>query len=61
MPSFATLQSDVASTIVVDVTNAPFLAIFPEWVLAAEGRIVRELDLVAANVRDSSASTTAGR
>lgn len=60
MPTYSTLLTDVASTIVVDATNAPFLAIFPEWVLAAEGRIVRELNLVAANVRDSSASTTAG-
>jgi hypothetical protein len=60
MPSYSNLLADVANTIVVEPTNAPLLAIFPEWVLAAEGRIVRELDLVAANVRDSSASTTAG-
>ncbi len=61
MPStYNDLLADVASTIVVDADNAPFLAIFPEWVLAAENRIIRELDLVAANVRDDSASTTAG-
>lgn len=60
MPTYAQLISDVASTIVVDATNAPFLAIFPEWTLAAESRIIRELDLVAANVRDGSASTVAG-
>lgn len=60
MPNYAQLLSDTASTIVVDASNAAFLAIFPEWVLAAEGRIVRELDLVAANVRDSSASCTPG-
>lgn len=60
MPNYSTLLSDVASTIVVDANNAPFLAIFPEWVLSAEGRIVRELNLVAANVRDSSASCTPG-
>lgn len=60
MPTYAQLISDVASTIVVDPSNAPFLAIFPEWTLAAESRIIRELDLVAANVRDSSASTVAG-
>lgn len=60
MPNFAQLYSDVSSTIVVDSSNAALAAIFPEWVLSAEGRIVRELNLVAANVRDSSASTTAG-
>ncbi len=60
MPTYSNLLADISSTIVVDPTNAPFLAIFPEWILAAEGRIVRELDLVAANVRDGSASTTAG-
>ncbi len=61
MPStYNDLLADVASTIVVDSTNAALLAIFPEWVLAAENRIIRELDLVAANVRDDSASTTAG-
>lgn len=60
MPTYSTLFSNVASTIVVDESSTALLAIFPEWVLAAEGRIVRELDLVAANVRDSSASTTAG-
>src|SRR5262245_54590841 len=60
MPNYATLFSDVSSTIVVDSTDTELTAIFPEWVLAAEGRIIRELDLVAANVRDSSASTTAG-
>lgn len=60
MPTYDQIKSDVASTIVVDPTNAPFLAIFPEWTLAAESRIIRELDLVAANVRDGSASTVAG-
>lgn len=60
MPNFSQLFSDISSTIVVDPSNAPLIAIFPEWVLAAEGRIVRELDLVAANVRDGSASTVAG-
>lgn len=60
MPNYTQLLSDVSSTMVVDPTNAPFLAIFPELTLAAENRIVRELDLVAANVRDSSASTVSG-
>lgn len=61
MPStYNDLIAAVASTIVVDAGNAAFLAIFPEWVLAGEKRIVREINLVAANVRDGSASTAAG-
>lgn len=60
MPTYSNLLADCASTMVVDATNAPFLAIFPQLINAAEGRVIRELDLVAANVRDSSASTTAG-
>lgn len=61
MPStYNELLADVASTIVVDADNAAMLAVFPSWVQEAESRIVRELDLVAANVRDGSASTSAG-
>ena len=60
MPTYSTLLSDVASTIVVDSTDTALNAIFPEWILSAEGRIVRDLDLMASNVRDSSASTTSG-
>lgn len=59
MPTYTDLLADVSNTIVVEPTNAPFLAIFPQFINAAEGRIIRELDLVAANIRDSSASTTA--
>lgn len=60
MGTYSGLLSDVASTIVVDATNANLTAIFPNWITSAEGRVVRDLDLVAANVRDSSSSTTAG-
>lgn len=59
MTTYNQLISDVSSTIVVDADNAAMLAVFPEWVLSAENRIVRELNLLAANVRDGSASTTA--
>lgn len=60
MPTYSNLLADTASAMVIEATNAPFLAQFPQFINAAEGRIIRELDLVAANVRDSSASTVAG-
>lgn len=59
MPTYSDLLADISNTIVVEPTNAPLLAIFPQWLNAAEGRIIRELDLVAANVRDSTTSTVA--
>ncbi len=60
MPAYSNLLADVASTLVVDATNAAFLAIFPQWINAAEGRCYRELNLLDASVRDSSASTVTG-
>lgn len=59
MPTYSDLLADISNTVVVDPANAPLLAIFPQWINAAEGRVIRELDLVAANIRDSSASTAA--
>ena len=58
MPSYTNLIADISSTIVVEPTNAAFLAIFPQWINAAEGRVYRELNLLDASVRDSSASCT---
>lgn len=60
MPTYSNLLADVSNTVVVDPTNAPLLAIFPQWINYAEGRIYRELDMLVANVRDSSSSTIAG-
>ena len=60
MPAYANLLADVASTIVVDAGNAAFLAILPQLINAAEGRCYRELNLLDASVRDSSASTSSG-
>lgn len=60
MPTYSNLLADVSNAVVIEPTDANFLAQFPQFINAAEGRIVRELNLVAANVRDSSASTTAG-
>ncbi len=59
MPTYSNLLADVASTIVVDATDANFLAIFPQWINYAEDRIYRELDMLVANIRDSSSSTVA--
>ncbi len=58
MPSYSNLLADVSSTIVVDPTNAPFLAIFPQWINYAEDRIYRELDMLNSYVQDGSASCT---
>ncbi len=60
MPSYSDLLADVSSTIVVEPTNAAYIAIFPQWINAGEGRVYRELNLLDASVRDSSASTTSG-
>lgn len=60
MPTYSDLLADVSNTIVVDPSNAPLLAIFPQWINYAEDRIYRELDMLVANVRDSSSSTVTG-
>lgn len=38
MPTYSNLLADNASTIVVDLTNTPFLAVFPQWINHAEDR-----------------------
>lgn len=43
----------------IESTNAEFLAILPSCFDYADGRIYRELDMLVADVRDSSSSTTA--
>jgi hypothetical protein len=58
MPTYSNLLADVSSTIVVDPTNAPFLAIFPQWINYAEDRIYRDLNMLNAYVQDGSASCT---
>lgn len=58
MPSYSNLLADIASTIVVDATNAPFLAIFPQWINYAEDRIYRDLNMLNADIQDGSASCT---
>lgn len=49
----------ISTLTAISSTNADFVAILPSAITYAEDRITRELDLIAANVRDSSASTTA--
>lgn len=44
----------------IPLTDADFLSNIPTTIAYAEGRITRDLDLMAANVRDSTSSTTSG-
>lgn len=55
--------SDVVTALskltVIPESNADFLAILPSTFAYADGRIYRELDMLVANVRESSGSTAA--
>lgn len=59
MATYAQTVTAIANAIVVDESNADFLAIFPTAINYAEDRIYRELDLLSGNIRDSTNSTTA--
>jgi len=56
---YAEIVSALSELTVVPSDDATFLAILPSAFAYAEGRIYRELDMLAAMVRDSSASTIA--
>lgn len=58
--TYTTLGTALSTITAIPTTDPNFIAIFPNAVTYAENRICRELDLVAANVRDGSASCTAG-
>ncbi len=60
MPTYTDWVTALSSILVVDSTSAAFQAMLPTFINYAEGRIYRELDMLVANVRDSSSSTTAG-
>ncbi len=57
--NYATYVTTLATMTAIDVADANFLAILPDAIAYAEGRIYRELDMLVANVRDGSTSTTA--
>ncbi len=58
--TYSDLVTLVASAIVVPTTNSDFLTAFPGWITYSEGRIYRELDMLDANIRDSSSACTPG-
>lgn len=60
MTSYNDWFTAISSHLVVDQTNTDLLTIAPTLVIEAENRIYRELDMLVANVRDGSASTTSG-
>lgn len=55
--TYSEIVAALATLAVTPSTDANFLAILPSTFLYAEGRITRDLDLMAANVRDSTSST----
>lgn len=57
--NYTDMVTALSTLTVIPSTNADFAAILPSAFLYAEGRITRELDLMAANVRDATSSTVA--
>ena len=57
--NYTEIVTALSQLTVMPTTDANFAAILPSTFAYAEGRITRELDLMAANVRDSSGSTSA--
>lgn len=57
--NYTTYAADIANNMAMPATDTNFLVMLPQAIAYAEGRITRDLDLMAANVRDSSSSTVA--
>lgn len=60
MPNYNDWFTAFSSHLVIDQTNTDLITISPYIIIETENRIYRELDMMVANVRDGSASTTAG-
>lgn len=58
--TYTTYLTALATITGIPTTNEAFAAIVPSAIDYAEGRIHRELDMLAANVRDSSGTLTGG-
>ena len=56
--NYSQIVTALATLTVYPESNADFVAVLPSAFAYADGRIYRELDMLAANVRDSTASTT---
>ncbi len=57
--NYTEIVAELANIAVYDPTDPGFLANMPTAIAYAEGRITRDLDLMAANIRDSTTSTVA--
>lgn len=57
--NYSDIVTALATITVYPDTDANFLALLPSAFAYADGRIYRELDMLATNIRDSSSSTTA--
>lgn len=57
--TYATLSSSLSVLTAITESNVNFQAMLPDAIDYAEQRLYREMDLIAEDVRDSSASTTA--
>lgn len=58
--TYTTVVQTLANLLAEDAADSNFVQILPSIIAYAENRIYRELDMLAEDVRDSSASTTAG-
>ena len=56
--TYTTYLSALSTLTAIPTTNTDFVAIVPNVIDYAEGRIYRELDMLVEDVRDSSSSTT---
>lgn len=59
MYTYASTISSLANMLVIDATNADFLAMIPNAIDDAEQRIYRELDFLSTIVRDTGGTLTA--
>ena len=58
--NYTDITTEWSNITMIPLTDADFVANLPSTIAYAEGRITRDLDLMAANVRDDTGSTVAG-
>lgn len=58
--NYTDITTEWSTLTAIPLTDADFISNLPSTIAYAEGRITRDLDLMAANVRDATASTVAG-
>ncbi len=57
--TYSTYQTALSTLTAIPTTDTNFVAILPDVIDYAEGRIYRELDMIVEDITDSSSSTTA--